>query len=1151
MSNQIKAIIESLKKLCGTETVPLDQVSELSFEFRAVNEYIENLKLRAKPETAANELLRQILINTLGAQITAEVSYERDFIDYAINEGTGNPVLIELKPFFRLNPKKTALIQAPFKYENHAAQIQKYLRHKNVEYVILTNIHHAFIFNREALIEFAPFKETTLHEILDNYLIYNNLWDTLKRFEDQEIKPDLDAEFFESLKKWFNQCDIIEFKPNIPFSREELIVLFLNKFIFIKTLEDYGLIEYHFIQKRYENYVSQWKPKGFKMVFKNFFREIEEFFQIYYDTELFKSSLWDFIDQREENIQKFKDVFELILGLDNWSVKFGKGLVHYNYRHINEDIFGKAYETWIAENRKDEGIYYTPATITEYMAQKITDALFDPYLEQLKAELTKGEPDTERVEDLTALIQDIKIIDPASGSGSFLIKVLKAVYEKYQIIARATQWVFNISQDNLFDIPKHVKFIQDFRKKYFFESGFELQQISSVILHHIFAVDKDERSLDTAKTNLWKEAVKLNPRIYNYRRLDEDKIHILPNLEMNFICGDSLADIDFNQQVQIISDEFREEIIRLHQIRNQYLKEVYHPEIIEEGLEIKKKIRARLAEQMKVASSLRLEPKNPLFFSLEYFFCFFDEKGNPLDVAERGFSGVISNPPWEAIKPVKKEFAKLGKYEMDILSFNKWFSEQLKNDDEFKVKWQDYTKFYEDYTSFLYGKYSYQSTGDPNFYKFFMERDFQLIHEKGFYCLLVPSGFQTDEGSNKLRKLLIETYSLIELSSFENRGYYDESEKHKIKLFQDVHPQFKFSIIFAQKVKSEDRYSFNAKFYLHDPKDLQGENSIRYDIEKIKKFSPENLCIMEFRQKKDYELCSKILQNKKMLSDTEIYFRREFEVSSNSAYLMPYTSKNNGLTLIEGKNIHQFNSNYSISKYKIKDTYENIVITKEINKIAKEFQIDKKKLHDDFFNKKYLTEKDCYRLIYRRVGRSTDERTLIASISKKDSIIADSLNYVPSLIYKMENDILTQHVISYAEIIFFISLLNSLVLNYYIRNKVSANLSIFFIYELPIAEATAQDKKRIIELGFNLLYLKSNHEDFEDLKNSLNIKIDESKKIEEMRAELEVIIAKNLYHLDKSEWEYLTSTFTYGGASDTKAELDKIIALSREIWDSI
>ena len=50
------------------------------------------------------------------------------------------------------------------------------------------------------------------------------------------------------------------------------------------------------------------------------------------------------------------------------------------------------------------------------------------------------------------------------------------------------------------------------------------------------------------------------------------------------------------------------------------------------------------------------------------------------------------------------------------------------------------------------------------------------------------------------------------------------------------------------------------------------------------------------------------------------------------------------------------------------------------------------------------------------------------------------------------------------------------------------------------------------------------------------------------RAALEVFIARELYGLSSEDWKHLTSTFTFGGDSDTKAELDEIIRQSVELW---
>ncbi|HPI19212.1 MAG TPA: hypothetical protein PKY56_02480 [Candidatus Kapabacteria bacterium] len=1143
-------IVKEFKRLTGQKEIEAIQTPILQFSYEPIINYLENISLKGKPETAAGELLRSLIQDLIQENCTAEVDFLGDYVDFVITEnGMGNPLCIELKPFLRYNRKKDTIYQSDFKYEIHQKQIQKYLRHKRIEYVILTNLNKAYIFNRAAIIKFEPFFVTNLPQIFEDFLLYENLWDVLRRYEDKQAAKDLDIQFFNDLKKWFNEFDLanVNFIENHSISREEIIVLLLNKLIFIKTLEDHGLIAYRFLQDQYERFVDLWKPKGYHNVLSRFFQDIESFFENYYNTELFASNFWDFVDKDRKNVERFKKVFELILGLDNWSKTFEKGIVHYNYRQINEDIFGKAYETWIAENRKDEGIYYTPVDITEYMSKKIVDVLFEIPVQNIISELKQSNPHFEKLNLLIEDFLSIRVIDSTSGSGSFLIKVFRNIFNYYQLLNEATRWVEKISKDDLFDVPENIKFIINFRKKLSFDEGNEIVQISKILLHHIFAADKDERAIDTAKVNLWKEAIKIHPNIYNFRKLEEFQIHILPNLEMNFIRGDSLIDYDFSKQIEIITNEFKNEIIKLHEIRDEYLSNPFTPEIIKEYKEIKNKIRKRLLEE---DSNF----KNTLFFPLEFFYCFFKKDGSPMPEEKHGFSGIISNPPWEAIKPIKKEFAKQGKYEMDILHFNKWFKEKLSSDTEFSNDWKNYNDFYERYSEFLYEKYKLQSSGDPNYYKFFIERDFQLIKQNAYFCLLVPSGFQTDAGSILLRDLLINQFTLNEIKSFENRGYFAPDKKFKVKLFPEVDNRFKFSIVFAQK-KHRDETDFNAKFYMRHPNELKENDIICYDIDKIKKFSPHTISIMEFRTERDYEICLKIRGEFKLFAETHFKLRSEFHMTNDSHLYNSLIDIQNQkgvpfLRLYEGKMIHQFTSSYGEPRYFIKEIEARKVLFKKVlHRIKQENELtseDFKKLSipDDL-----LMDYQTYRFVYRAIASSTNERTLICSIVPPKTFIGHSMNFIVNLMYAIEDNKVTSHIVTNQDLVYILSIFNSLTLNYYVRNKVSANLTMNFIYELPIADASEEIKTRIVELGFNLLYKKSNKLDFEDLKNELNITKEINKDENEIRAELEVIIAKHLYQLSFDDWQYISSTFTFGGESDTKAELDEVISKSIDLWD--
>ncbi len=122
--------------------------------------------------------------------------------------------------------------------------------------------------------------------------------------------------------------------------------------------------------------------------------------------------------------------------------------------------------------------------------------------------------------------------------------------------------------------------------------------------------------------------------------------------------------------------------------------------------------------------------------------------------------------------------------------------------------------------------------------------------------------------------------------------------------------------------------------------------------------------------------------------------------------------------------------------------------------------------------------------------------------------------------------LLTQELIDSDEVRLFLALFNSLVLNYYLRSKVSAHVSIFQLNELPIPKLASKLRARLVASAEKLLASPR------DVKE---------------RAKLEVLVAKEVYGLDIDDWRHLTGTFTYG-SGDSKGELDEIIARSLELW---
>ena len=138
-----------------------------------------------------------------------------------------------------------------------------------------------------------------------------------------------------------------------------------------------------------------------------------------------------------------------ILGITYLESDIGgqRGIMQYKFRFIDEDIFGKAYETILGEVRHDEGIYYTPKYITQYIVEKTISSLFDDKISEIKNSLKKE--DFNNAEKQILELIKIKILDPACGSGSFLIKAIREIWKRYREIVTEIESL--LQQNDVFD----------------------------------------------------------------------------------------------------------------------------------------------------------------------------------------------------------------------------------------------------------------------------------------------------------------------------------------------------------------------------------------------------------------------------------------------------------------------------------------------------------------------------------------------------------------------------------------------------------------------------------------------------------------------------------------------------------------------------
>jgi type I restriction-modification system DNA methylase subunit len=579
----------------------------------------------------------------------------------------------------------------------------------------------------------------------------------------------------ESLKTWVKKLSEVEFTVDDK-RKLELIIGLINKFIFVQTLDDYGVIEFNWIRKRWNYHEQMWQRKGKLMVIEKFFDELDNWFYLYYDTELFKEKILPYVKRDNENISRLYNNLQLVLGLTYLQLPFGalKGIMQYNFRYIDEDVFGKAYETFLAGVRHDEGVYYTPKYITQYIAENTVARVFDGLLEQIKAKLESE--DFEEAKKLVSRFASVSVLDPACGSGSFLIKAIRLILARYsmlnQLIDDSERMLIkkNAGYMGSLDPPREVKVkfeqIAEIRKIAGPKTGREL--ISKVLVRHIHGNDLDKMALEVAKVNIWLEAIKLAPKEFRFDKLPAETNYILPILRINLCNGDSVFGLPEDMTVDLLVRSYRTDVVKLCELWQGYLDNPMQPELVDQIEEIKEKLRRELdSEFRKILEAKQLSQvlseSKPFHWALEFWHLYFDSTGNPLPKSERGADVVLGNPPYERIQVLKKKSPTYVKY-LD----NAGFSAATRNYDLAVI---------------------------------FIEKGFKLLKEMGEFGYIVTNKFMQADYGEGIRDYLSKGKFVRELIDFGDQQVFDDATTYTVLVFLSSRPTESFKYALVRKLE--------------------------------------------------------------------------------------------------------------------------------------------------------------------------------------------------------------------------------------------------------------------------------------------------------------------------------------------------------------
>lgn len=793
---------------------------------------------------------------------------------------------------------------------------------------------------------------------------------------------------------------------------------------------------------------------------------------------------------------------------------------------INPDVLGYIFEKYI--NQKAFGAYYTRPEITEYLCEQtiyklILEKINSPGIEGLMqprsfdsmSELLLNLDAQLCRELLNDILPNLSLLDPACGSGAFLVAAMKTLVNIYAAVIGKIQF---LNDRNL------SEWLRRARKEHPSVAYFIKKRI---ITDNLYGVDIMDEATEIARLRLFLALVASAETV--------DQLEPLPNIDFNILKGNSLIglmhvnDDEFDErqtQGNLFRKSYREllaeknRLIDLYRHTGSYTDDLRS---MRDDIETKKQEATATLDEILLAEFQKLgikfeqatwdeakrkegkPKKRPLTIkdieALEPFHWGyeFDEIINK----RGGFDAIIANPPWETFQPNAKEFFSehsdlVSKKKMDIKDFEIEL-QKLLLDRKVREEWFDYENNFPHQREFFRFAPQYKNQvpiidgkrhgKDVNLYKLFLEQCTGLLRQGGECGIVIPSGIYTDLGAKRLREMLFNESVLTGLFCFENRK----------EVFEGVHRSYKFVVLTFEKGKRTTL--FPAAFMRHDVEELQRfpkEGSIQISVDLIRRLSPDSLSVMEFKSDAGITIAEKMLQfpmlGEPLAGKWQLELHREFNMTDD-AYLFEKTKATRRLRLYEGKMIFQFTHILAEPRYWV-DEIEG-----------------RKALLGKTVDKKQILGYQKHRLAYRAIARSTDRRTMICAIIPP-CFTGNSLNICDTL------DLRTQ--------LFCASVLNSFSCDWFLRQMVSANVNMFYIYQLRVPRLEQRDREftPTVERAARLVCTTA---EFDDLAKQVGLKSHKEGATDpveraRLRAELDGMIA-HLYGLTEEEFTHILLTF--------------------------
>jgi hypothetical protein len=431
--------------------------------------------------------------------------------------------------------------------------------------------------------------------------------------------------------------------------------------------------------------------------------------------------------------------------------------------------------------------------------------------------------------------------------------------------------------------------------------------------------------------------------------------------------------------------------------------------------------------------------------------------------ARGGFTVILANPPWDQSQFNDVEFFASRHPGISELAGDvrkRAIASLERTEPLLWAECQIQTHAVEAQNQFFRGSQRYPLTaiGKLNTYPLFAETCLNILHTTGRAGLVLPSGIATDDSTSTFFGE-ISKGRIVQLIDFENRE----------GIFPGVHRSYKFCLL-TIGAASEAKFAF----FLGNADQLQdARRCFTLSADDISRLNPNTLTCPIFRSQKDAEITKGIYQRVPVFWDEaradgntwEITFRQGLFNMTSDSHFFRNTGRRNELVdavpLYEAKMVHQFDHRWA-TYFGDEDDSRDVTDTEkaDANQTIKPRYWVERSVVDARLSEKNWDK--GWMLGFRDICRATDERTTISTIIPRSGCG----NKFP-LIFPGRT--------TAAMCACLVGNLSALCLDFVARQKLGGTtMNYFYIKQFPVLPPTAYPKTivekivpRVLELIFN------------------------------------------------------------------------------------